>query len=151
MESEIAHQGLDPNGKNIAHLRALKKDLISKKRECQEDINEATIILDNLYAQKANRGDTESLESSLEQLRLVHKKINGDISELNRKIECCGPKPRPQNRKKQLPGLIRALDAVISNDSAPVNTSLLIDCRSAINFLKNNLIRVQDELADQKH
>ena len=81
---------------------------------------------------------------------MVHKKINSDISELNRKIECGEPRSIPQNRKKQLPDLIEALDAVISSDSAPVDTSLLIGCRSAINYLGNNLKRVQGELAAQK-
>ena len=49
-DSKMEPKGLDPNGKNIAHLRALKKDLISKRRECQEDINEATGVLDEIVS-----------------------------------------------------------------------------------------------------
>ena len=99
MESEIAPQGLDAIDNNIAHLRAVEKTLFSKRMESQKEINKATIILDNLYTQKANRSKVASLEHSLKELRLAHKKINSDISELNRKIKLGEPKSIPQNRK----------------------------------------------------
>ena len=101
MKSIIVHQDIDihdskmePKGlnvnDNIAHLRTLEKALISKRMESQKEINKTTIILDNLYTQingrkrKASRSKVASLEQSFKELRLAHKKINSDISELNR-------------------------------------------------------------------
>ena len=112
MESIIVHQDIDihdsnmkPKGlnvnDNIAHLRTLEKALISKRIESQKEIDKITIIRDNLYTKingrkrKANSSKIASVEKSLKELRLAHKKINSDISDLNRKIECV--KQLPEN------------------------------------------------------
>ena len=155
MESEIAHQSLDPND-NIAHLRTLEKALISKRIEFQKEIDKITIIRDNLYTKingrkrKDNSSKVASVEKSLKELRLAHKKINSDISDLNRKIECVKQLPENPGQYHDIEKLIVTIDAVISND-CPVETDLLIRFRSVINGLRNDLIKVQDELADQKH
>ena len=90
MESEIAHQSLDSN-ENMDHLRTLEKALISKRMKSQEEIDRITIIRDDLLTRangkkrKANSRRFASVEKNLKELRLEHKKINSDISDLNKK------------------------------------------------------------------
>ena len=155
MESKIAQQSLDLNA-NMDHLRTLEKDLISKRKEYQEEIDRFTSIRDDLLTRasgkkrKANSKRFASVEKNLKELRLAHKKINSDISDLNRKIECVKQLPENPGQYHDIEKLIVTIDAVISND-CPVDTDLLIDFRSVINGLRNDLIKVQDELADPKH
>ena len=155
MESEIAHQSLDSN-ENMAHLRTLEKTLISKRMDFQKEIDRITITRDNLFTRingrkrNANSSKLASVEKNLKELRLEHKKINSDISDLNKKIECVSQRPENPGQCHHIEKLIETMDAVIIDDR-PVDKVLLIDFRSLINGLRNNLIEVENELADQKH
>ena len=91
MESKIAQQSLDLNA-NMDHLRTLEKDLISKRKEYQEEIDRFTSIKDDLLTRassgkkrKPNSKRYASVERNLKELRLQHKKVSRNISDLNKK------------------------------------------------------------------
>ena len=49
MESKMVPQDLAKNDSKIAHLKAEKKALISKRTESQKEINQTKLILANLH------------------------------------------------------------------------------------------------------
>ena len=117
MESENAQQNLDSN-ENMDHLRALEKALISRRMKCQEEIDRITITKDNLLTscsngrkRKANSRRFASVEKNLKELRLEHKKINSDIYDLNKKMECISQLPENPGQCHHIEKLIATLDA----------------------------------------
>ena len=155
MESEIVQQSLDSN-ENMDHLRTLEKDLISKRMKCQKEIDRFTHTRDDLLTRssngrkrKANSRRFASVEKNLKELKLEYSKIVSDISDLSKKMDCISQLPENSGQCQHIEKLITIIDDAIVDDR-PVDNNILLQFRSLINGMRNDQIKVENELADQK-
>ena len=155
MESKIAQQKLDSN-ENMDHLRTLEKALFSKRMKSQKEIDRITKLKDDLLTRtngkkrKANSSRFASAEKDLKELKLELKKINSDISDLHKKMECVSQRPENPGQCQHIEKLIAIIDDAIVDDR-PVDKAILTQFRSLINEMRNEQIKVENDLAHQKH
>ena len=156
MESEMAQQNFDSN-ENMDHLKSLEKELISIRKGYQDEIDRLTSIKDDLLTRassgKKRRPNSKrfaSVERNLKELRLQHKKVSRNISDLNKKMECISQPPENPGQHHHIEKLIANIDDAIVDDR-PVDNIILVQFRALINGMRNEQIKVENELADQKH
>ena len=155
MESEMVQQSLDSN-ENMDYLRTLEKDLIGKRLKCQKEIDRLTHTRDDLLTRssngrkmKAQKRRFASVEKYLKELKLEHNKIVSDISDLSKKIDCITQLPENSGQCQHIEKLIKIIDdAIVGNN--PVDNNILLQFRSLINGMRNDQIKIENELADQK-
>ena len=155
MEPEIAQKSLDLDA-NMDHLKSLEKDLISKRKGYQDEIDRFTSIKDDLLTRassgKKRRHNSKrfaSVERNLKELRLQHKKVCRNISDLNKKMECISQLPENPGQCQHIENLIADIDDAIA-DNHPVDNMILLQFRDLINGMRNEQITVENELATQK-
>ena len=137
MELEIAQQNLALDA-NLDHLKSLEKDLISKRKGYQDEIDRFTSIKDDLLTRassgKKRRHNSKrfaSVERNLKELRLQHKKVSRNISDLNKKMECISQLPENPGQCQHIEKLIAIIDNAIVDDR-PVDNNILLQFRSLI-------------------
>ena len=155
MELEIAQQNLALDA-NLDHLKSLEKDLISKRKGYQDEIDRFTSIKDDLLTRassgKKRRHNSKrfaSVERNLKELRLQHKKVCRNISDLYKKMECISQPPENPGQHHHIEKLIANIDDAIV-DNCPVDNDILLQFRDLINGMRNEQITVENELATQK-
>ena len=155
MESEIAQQNLDSN-ENMDHLRTLKKALTSNRMKTQKEIDRITKLKNDLLAscpngkkRKAYSNRFASAEKDIKELKLELNKIDSDMSDLNKKMECISQLPENPGQCQHIEKLIAIIDQAIVDDR-PVDNNILLQFRSLINGMRNDQIKVENELVGLK-